>query len=105
MPPFSIFQISRVPGVVGSVAEVGPLASWIAAEMRRGSIGKPLPPSVLIVHGCSSVPSERPKMKVRWRAWASSALSAGLSRSSGSGIIFSPAGLAGLPLTAGLAGS
>ncbi|MOA24224.1 hypothetical protein D3C78_1448970 [compost metagenome] len=91
--------------MVGAPPGVGPLASWIAAEMRRGSMLKPSPPSVLMVQGCSSVPSERPKMKVRCRAWASSALSAGLLRSRCRGIIFLPSGLAGLPLVAGLAGS
>ncbi|MNP31568.1 hypothetical protein D3C76_1246940 [compost metagenome] len=105
MPPLTMFQISRVPGVVGAPAGVGPLASCGAAEMRRGSMLKPSPPSVLIVQGCSSVPLERPKRKVRWRAWASSALSAGSLRCRVSGIISLPSGLAGCPPIAGLAGS
>ncbi|MCY1176021.1 hypothetical protein D9M73_162820 [compost metagenome] len=105
LPPFSILQISSVPGFVGAPPSVGPPASCTPAEMRRGSMAKPRPPSVLMVQGCSSVPLERPKMKVRCRAWASSALSARLSRSRCRGIIFLPSGLAGCPLTAGLAGS
>ncbi|MNP26689.1 hypothetical protein D3C76_1195540 [compost metagenome] len=103
LPPFSILQISSVPGFVGAPPSVGPPASCTPAEMRRGSMAKPRPPSVLMVQGCSSVPSERPKMKVRCRAWASRALSA--LRSSFSGIITLPSGLAALPLVAGLAGS
>ncbi|MOA14484.1 hypothetical protein D3C78_1345880 [compost metagenome] len=91
--------------MVGSVAEVGPLASCGAAEMRRGSMLKARSPSVLMVHGWSSEPSERPKVKVRWRACASSKRSAGLSRCSVSGIMTLPSGFAACPLMAGLAGS
>ncbi|MNN07113.1 hypothetical protein D3C81_1199310 [compost metagenome] len=103
LPPLTIFQTSRVPGLPVAPPSVGPSASWMPAETRRGSAARPMPPSVLMVQGFSSVPSERPKMKVRCRAWARIALS--VSRFSFSGIIFLPSGLAALPLLAGLAGS
>ncbi|MNR15772.1 hypothetical protein D3C85_1323280 [compost metagenome] len=59
-----MFHTSRVPNPA-IPASVGPLANWVEAFKRRGSMWKPNPPSVLTVHGASSVPSERPKVKVR----------------------------------------
>ncbi|MCY1426284.1 hypothetical protein D3C87_1359840 [compost metagenome] len=72
------------------------MASCGAALIRRGSMGKPGPPSVLMVQGCSSVPSERPKMNSRCRASFNLACTVGSSRFRVSGIMVLPAGFPGL---------
>ncbi|MNQ91550.1 hypothetical protein D3C85_1069380 [compost metagenome] len=95
LPPFLIFHTSRVPSPE-KPAGVGPVASCGAALMIRGSIWKPKPPSVLMVQGSSSVPSERPKVNSRCRAALSVACTVGSSRLRVSGIMDLPTGLPGL---------
>ncbi|MNN42518.1 hypothetical protein D3C81_1567020 [compost metagenome] len=95
MPPFLIFHTSTVPSPLKPPG-VASLANCGAALMRRGSMLKPAPPSVLMVQGVLSVPSERPKMNSRWRAALSLAWSAAESRSIVSGINFRPSALPGL---------
>ncbi|MNE71248.1 hypothetical protein D3C80_1671050 [compost metagenome] len=95
LPPFLILHTSRVPSPENP-AGVGPLASCGAALITRGSIWKPKPPSVLIVQGASSVPSERPKMNSRWRASFSLACTVRSSRLRVSGSMVLPIALPGL---------